>query len=47
MDEGQAYEVYFSTIGRLTGHLRIADSAGKIIVAKNLAVDLSGSVQKH
>ena len=39
MDEGQTYEAHFAITGRLTGHLRIVDSAGEIVVAQELAVD--------
>ncbi|MFQ6040656.1 MAG: heparinase II/III family protein [Candidatus Poribacteria bacterium] len=40
VDEGQIYEINFAITDRLTGHLRILDSGGKIILARDLAVDL-------
>ena len=46
VDGEQTYEVNFATIGRLTGHLRVVDSAGEIIVDKDLAFDLSGAGQE-
>jgi heparin/heparan-sulfate lyase len=40
VDQGQTYEVHFATTGRLTGHLRIVDGAGKTVADQDLAVDL-------
>ncbi len=39
VDREQTYEVRFSTTGRLTGHLRIVDGEGKVVVDGPLAVE--------